>query len=117
MNALQNAQMQMFATLKVVCDNYTPIWTGFAPFGGPYTDFDTALTDVNKKLALQATPTQGTTEVKGTVRTDLEAITLKVANGLSLYGTINNTSLKRDAYTTPSMLTRFTEKELVGHAA
>src|ERR1041384_6829334 len=105
----------MCSAVVAVSDAHETEWTGFPPLAGPYTDFKVLLGNSYGKLSLQATQSQGTTNVKSTQRADLEQIVLQVANALVVYGQMNGLPLADEAYTTPSMVERFAEKALVGH--
>src|ERR1043165_505150 len=116
MTALQNAQLQMFAAVKAICDANNAFWTDFVPFAATYTDFTDALGAVDAKLVLQNTATEGTTQSKEALREQLEAIVRQVSDCLVLYGSLNQLTLVEDAHIAPSILKKMSAKALIGHA-
>src|SRR5450432_2748542 len=85
MNQVQDNQTTMFETTLNYLDENTPLWIGTPAFASAVTEAKTAVSAIRATSDVQETPTKGVTQDKGSMRDQLEELTLYVGDQVAAW--------------------------------
>lgn len=100
MENFEEDKRSMYFSVKVVCNNNKPIWSGLVAFAEAFGEFETTISNIDTQRLIQEGETTGITADKQKVGEEMIQVTLEVAGAVYAYASKigNNELMKKVNY-------------------